>query len=92
MFGNHKNCNESLFPAKKDPINYKHSELPYGKDLYGNDFKKTLEIIFDEYCTDIVVAKLSPGANLQRNEALNSVLGSKNPKISYYGASASNDF
>ena len=51
-----------------------------------------MEIIFDEYCTDIVVAKLSPGANFQRNEVLNSVLGSKNPKISHYGASASNDF
>lgn len=51
-----------------------------------------MERIFDERCTDIVVAKLSPGANWQRNEALNSVIGSKNPKIRYYGASASNDF
>lgn len=51
-----------------------------------------MERIFDEYCTDIVVAKLSPGANSQRNEALNSVVGSKNPKIRYHGASASNDF
>ena len=51
-----------------------------------------MERIFDEYCTDIVIAKLSPGANSQRNEALNSVVGSKNPKIRYHGASASNDF
>ena len=91
-FGNHKNCNESWCGAKKDPINYKHSDLPYGKDLYGDDLWKALERIFDEYCTDVVVAKLSPGENSQRNEALNSVVRSKNPKIRYCGASASNDF
>ena len=36
-FGDHKNCNDSWCGAKKDPINYKHSDLPYGKDLYGNN-------------------------------------------------------
>ena len=30
--------------------------------------------------------------NSQRNEALNSVVGSKNPKIRFYGGSDSNDF
>ena len=79
-FGNHENCNESWCGAKKDPTNYKHSDLPYGKDLYGDDLKKALERIFDQYCTDIVVAKLSPGANSQRNEALNSVIVSKKPQ------------
>ena len=73
-------------------MNYKHSDLPYGKDLYGDDLRKALERVFDEYCTDIVVAKLSPGSNSQRNEALNSVIGSKSPKIRYYGGSESNDF
>ena len=51
-----------------------------------------MERIFDEYCTDIVLAKLSPGSNSQRNESLNSVFGSKNPKIRYYGGSESSDF
>ena len=37
------------------------TDLPYGKDLYEDDLSKALEIIFDEYCTDIVIAKLSPG-------------------------------
>jgi len=91
-FGNHENCHESWCGAEKDRINYKHSDLPYGKDFYGDDLRKALERIFDEYCTDIVVAKLSPGANSQRNEAINSVIGSKNPKIRFYGASESNDF
>ena len=36
--------------------------------------------------------KLTPMTNLQRNEALNSVVGSKNPKIRFYGGSESNDF
>ena len=62
--------------AKKDPIN-----LPYGKDLYGDDLRKALEIIFHEYYTDIVVVKLSHG-----------VIGTKNLKIRYYGARGSIDF
>ena len=36
--------------------------------------------------------KLAPATNSQRNEALNSVVGSKNPKTIYYGSSESNDF
>ena len=39
-----------------------------------------------------MVAKLSPASNSKRHEALNSVIGSKNPKIRYYGGSESNDF
>ena len=77
---------------KRDPSNYKHGDLPYGKDLHGDDLKTALEKLFDEYCTDIVINKLAPAANSQRNEALNSVVGSKNPKIRYYGGSESNDF
>ena len=84
--------NHGVIPRITITINCKHSDLPYGKDLYGDDLRKALERIFDEYCTDIVVAKLSPGSNSQRNEALNSVIGSKNPKIRYCGGSESNDF
>jgi len=39
-----------------------------------------------------VAEKLAPMTNSQRNEALNSVIGSKNPKIRFYGGSESNDF
>ena len=42
LFGNHKNCNKTWRRAKKDPTNYKHSDLPYGKDLYGDDLRKAL--------------------------------------------------
>ena len=54
--------------------------------------KSALQNLFDEYSTDTVAKKLAPMANSQRNEALNSVVGSKNPKIRFYGGSESNDF
>ena len=37
----------------------------------------------DEYSTDIVVNKLTPCANSQRNESLNSTIGSENPKTRF---------
>ena len=51
-----------------------------------------LNNIFNDYSTDAVAEKLAPLTNSQRNEALNSVIGSKNPKIRFYGGSESNDF
>ena len=91
-FGDHSTCNESWCRAKQDPQHYKHSDLPYGKDLFGAELRSSVQSIFDEYCTDLVVQKLAPAANSQRNEALNSTIGSKHPKIRYYGGSASNDY
>ena len=91
-FGNHTSCDESWCRAKQEPLNYKHSDLPYGKDLFGDELQKSVQTICDDYCTNLGVEKLAPAANSQRNEALNSIIGSKNPKIRYYGGSASNDF
>ena len=59
---------------KKCPSTYKHSDLPNGKDLHGEPLKNTLMSIFSEYATDIVVNKLSPCANSQRNESVNSTI------------------
>lgn len=42
--------------------------------------------------TDAVADKLAPVTNSQRNEALNSVVGSKYPKIKFYADSKNNDF
>ena len=47
---------------------------------------------FAEYTTDIVLEKLAPCLNSQRNESLNGTIGSKNPKIRFYGDSESSDF
>ncbi|XP_078372624.1 uncharacterized protein LOC144656263 [Oculina patagonica] len=91
-FGNHTGCRETWCRHKKDPSNYNHRDLPYGKDLQGDSLQSALKSLFDEYSTDIVISKLAPAANSQRNECLNSVVGTKNPKIRYYGGSESSDY
>ncbi|XP_068700225.1 uncharacterized protein [Montipora foliosa] len=91
-FGDHKNCDNKWCRFMQDPASYKHHDLPYGKDLFGDKLRSALENIFSDYCTDAVADKLAPMTNSQRNEALNSVVGSKNPKIRFYGGSESNDF
>ena len=91
-FGDHSNCETSWCKFKSNPGTYKHKELPYGKDLQGKKLELELNNIFNDYSTDAVAEKLAPLTNSQRNEALNSVIGSKNPKIRFYGGSESNDF
>ncbi len=88
-FGDHSDCNQTFH---QDPLGYTHRALPYGKDLHGKDLQEALENIMNEYTTDIVLNKLAPCLNSQRNESLNGTIGSKNPKIRYYGGSESSDF
>jgi hypothetical protein len=71
---------------------YKHEDLPYGKDLQGEKLRLALSALFEEYTTNVVVAKLAPAENSQRNESLNNVIGSKNLKTRFYGGSESSDF
>ena len=73
-FGDHSNCSESWCKYKQDPANYKHAHLPYDKDLYGDPLKSALENIFSQYYSDIVIKKLAPAANSQRNESFNSTV------------------
>ena len=91
-FGEHHGCDESWCGSKKDPENYNHKDLPYGKDLHGDNLNSALTSLFGEYSIDTVIRKLVFAAYSQRNESRNSVVGSKNPKIRYYGGSDSNDF
>jgi DNA polymerase III epsilon subunit-like protein len=91
-FGDHSSCNDSWCRYKQDPTKYKHGHLPYGKDLHGKPLKSALEDIFSQYYSDIMIKKLAPATNSQRNESFNSTVGSKNPNIRYYGGSESNDF
>ena len=88
----HSNCDPTWCRFHQDPLGYTHHELPYGKDLHGKALKEALESIMNEYTTDIVLTKLAPCLNSQRNESLNGTIGSKNPKIRYYGGSESSDF
>ena len=91
-FGEHTGCDISWCGYKQNPAVYKHTDLPNGKDIIGDSLKKALSDILDEYSTDIVVNKLTPCANSQRNESLNSTIGSKNLKTRFYEGSESNDF
>ena len=91
-FGNHAECKRNWCRYHDDPLTYKHKVLPHGKDLYGEKLKSSLTNIFPDYCTDTVAGKLAPFTNSQRNEALISVVGSKNLKIRFYGGSESNGF
>ena len=60
--------------------------------MHGDSLEEALTAVFDDYSTDVVVKKLAPATNSQRNEAFNNVVGSKNPKIRFYGGSESSDF
>lgn len=80
-FGNHASCDESWCRGKKDPLNYKHSDLPYGKDLFGDELRKAVTTIFDEYCTDIVVAKLALEQILNETKPLTVSLDPKTLKL-----------
>ena len=82
-FGDHTYCDNSWCGRKQNPADYKHTDLPYGKDLFGGRLKKALIDILEEYSTDIVVNKLAPCANSQRNQSLNSPVGSKNHKTRF---------
>lgn len=91
-FGDHTGCTETWCQHKKDPSHYCHRDLPFGKDLQGDSLQTALKSLFDEYSTDIVTNKPTAAANSQRNESMNSVVGSKNPKIRFYGGSESNEY
>jgi hypothetical protein len=67
-------------------------QTPHGKDLHGAKLKQALSRLFEEYATDIVVKKLVPFANSQRNESFNNIVSSKNPTTHFYGGSESNDY
>ena len=54
-FGRHNNCNASWCGYQKDPDNYRHKDLPHGKNLHGPQLRTALENLFSEYSTDIVI-------------------------------------
>ena len=91
-FGDHTSCTSLWCRFKDNPTTYTNKDVPHGRDLYGDKLKKLLTELFNKYCTDTVVSKLAPCANSQRNESLNSVIGTTNPKTRYYGGSESSDF
>ena len=71
-FGEHTCCNVSWCGFKQNPVAYKHTDLPNGKDLFGDSLKKALSDILDEYSTDIVTQSRS--AILNKTHTLTKLL------------------
>ena len=89
-FGDHDTWSISWCKYLKDPVSYRHSTLPHGKDLEGEHLKKDLQETIEIYCEN--AEELAPLGSSQANEALNNTIGSKAPKIRHYGSSESNDY
>ena len=90
-FGEHSNCGEWC-KYSKDPKGYRHSTLPVGRDLRGDGLKRYLNDVLQPFTREEVAKKLAPLGSTQRNECINSIVGSKNPKKRFYGGSASSDY
>ena len=88
-YGEHENCGEWC-GYLRNPERYKNATLPYGRDLTDLKFKKDLNKIFENFAHRS--EELAPSESTQANEAINSTVGSKAPKIRHYGDFESSDF
>ena len=59
--------------------------------MKGENLKENLTKLFQVYSSDTVIHKLVKNASSQSNESLHSTVGSKVPKIRFYGGSESAD-
>ena len=75
----------------KNPENYKHKDLPHSTDLKGENVKKVLTDLFEVYTNDLVINKILENASSQINESFHNTVGSKVPKIRFFGGSESPD-
>ncbi|CAC5362774.1 unnamed protein product [Mytilus coruscus] len=83
-FGDHSTCDLSWCNYHKDPDNYKHKSLPYGKDLNGQEMFADLSKLFNTYAKNS--DKLANSGSSQGNESLNQIISSKAPKATHLGA------
>ncbi len=88
-FGDHSLCDKSWCGYLNDPSTYRHKELPHGRDLSSKDLQDDIQTLILQYKSN--AEQLCQPGSSQRNEALNSTIGSKTPKIRHYGSSFSND-
>ena len=87
MFGNHTYCQEWCGFIKNSE-NYKHANLPYGKDLTDESLHKSLSKLF----TSLNANKLAFLSSTQANESFNNTVASKAPKAKHYSDSSSLHF
>ena len=90
-FGDHSKCG-LWCKHSKDPEGYRHSTLPGGRNLRGEKLRKFLNSLLQPFIREDVAKKLAPLGSTQRNECINSVVGTKNPKKRFYGGSESSDY
>ena len=88
-YGQHESCGEWC-GYLRNPERYKDATLRYGRDLTDLKLKKDLNKIFENFADRS--EELAPSGPTQANEAINSIVGSKAPKIRHYGDSESSDF
>jgi len=88
MYGEHNHCNISWCGFLKDRNNYKHNNIPHGKDLTSSPLRTALEKIFlgKESNNQRKLATLSSS---QANENLNNMIAAKAPKAKHYASSSS---
>ena len=83
-FGDHSKCKDSWCKYSSDPENYRHNDLPGGKDLKGDDLRACIEDALQPFLNEKAAEKMAPVGSSQRNECVNSIVGSKVPKIRHY--------
>ncbi|XP_060598062.1 uncharacterized protein LOC132751871 [Ruditapes philippinarum] len=66
---------------------YKHSSLPYGRDLVGEELRTDLSSIFESFIKN--VDKISPAASTKDVESFNNMIASKAPKRCHYSSTSS---
>ena len=82
MFGNHTYC-QKWCGFIKNSGNYKHANLPYGKDLADESLHKSLSKLF----TSLSVNKLAFLSITQANESFNNTVACKALKAKHYSDS-----
>ena len=70
----------------QNPNTYKHSNVPYGKDLQGDELRKDLTNLFQIYA-DHASKLLTPLGSTQSNENFNQMVSAKTPKSRHYSGS-----
>ena len=71
--------------------NFQHKYLEKGDDLFGDGLQSYIEEKISNFTTYEFARKLAPGSS-QVNENLNNmIVGTKNPKIRFYGGNESSD-
>jgi len=91
-FGHHDSCDPSWCGSKRADSTsvYRHKSLPYGRDLTGEDLKKSLTGLFDSYAE--MSDSLSHLGSSNANENMNRCIAAKAPKALHYSGSQSLNF